>query len=58
MLPIVLGYEFSGEIIEVGRKVEKEIVGKRVVRRINYTCLDYRKEELCEFSKIGLSGHC
>ena len=30
-LPLVLGHEFSGEIIEVGNKVEKGLKGKRVV---------------------------
>lgn len=57
-LPIVLGHEFSGEVIEVGTEVEKELVRKRVVGEINNTCLAYRKEELCEFCKRGLSNHC
>lgn len=30
-LPLVLGHEFSGEIVEVGNKVEKGLKGKRVV---------------------------
>ncbi len=57
-LPIVIGHEFSGEVIEVGTEVEEELVGKRVVGEINNTCLAYRKEELCEFCKRGLSNHC
>jgi hypothetical protein len=44
VLPIVLKHEFSDEIIEVRGKVEKEIVGKWVVRGINNTWLAYRKE--------------
>ena len=30
-LPLVLGHEFSSELIEVGNKVEKGLKGKRVV---------------------------
>ncbi len=57
-LPIVLGHEFSGEIIEVGSRVEKELMGKQVVGEINNTCLAYRKEDLCEFCRRGLLSHC
>lgn len=57
-LPLVMGHEFSGEVIEVGRRVEKGLVGKRVVGEINNTCLAYRREDLCGFCKIGLSNHC
>ena len=37
-LPLVLGHEFSGEIIEVGNKVEKGLKGKRVVRANSISC--------------------
>jgi len=57
-LPLVLGHEFSGEVERVGRRVDKELLGKRVVSEINNTCLAYRNEEICEFCKIGLSNHC
>jgi alcohol dehydrogenase len=57
-LPIVLGHEFSGKIVEAGREAEKELVGKRVVGEINNTCLAYRSADLCEFCKSGLSSHC
>jgi len=57
-LPLVLGHEFSGEVERVGRRVDKELLGKRVVSEINNTCLAYRNEEICEFCKIGLPSHC
>jgi alcohol dehydrogenase len=57
-LPLVLGHEFSGEVIEVGNKVEKELTGKRVVAEINNTCLAYSNKNLCEFCERGLSNHC
>ena len=56
-LPLVLGHEFSGEIVGVGNGAEKELIGKRVVGEINNTCVAYRKD-LCEFCKRGLSNHC
>jgi len=37
-LPLVLGHEFSGEIIEVGNKVEKGLKGKRVVGTNSISC--------------------
>jgi len=37
-LPLVLGHEFSGEIIEVGNKVEKGLKGKRVVGANSISC--------------------
>jgi threonine dehydrogenase-like Zn-dependent dehydrogenase len=56
-LPLILGHEFSGEIVEVGNGVEEKLIGKRVVGEINNTCVAYRKD-LCEFCKRGLSNHC
>jgi alcohol dehydrogenase len=57
-LPLVLGHEFSGEVVEVGNKTEKELIGKRVVGEINNTCMAYRSKDLCELCKIGLPNHC
>jgi threonine dehydrogenase-like Zn-dependent dehydrogenase len=57
-LPLVLGHEFSGEVVDVGRNAEKELVGKRVVAEINNSCLSYRNKDLCRFCERGLSNHC
>jgi alcohol dehydrogenase len=57
-LPLVLGHEFSGEVVEVGSTLEKELIGKRVVAEINNSCLSYRNKDLCRFCERGLSNHC
>ncbi|HWP91603.1 MAG TPA: alcohol dehydrogenase catalytic domain-containing protein [Thermodesulfobacteriota bacterium] len=57
-LPLVLGHEFSGEIVAVGNKLDEELIGKSVVAEINNTCIAYRNKDLCEFCEIGLSNHC
>ncbi len=57
-LPLVLGHEFSGEVVSVGNKLDEELIGKSIVAEINNTCIAYRNKDLCEFCKIGLSNHC
>ncbi|MFX1557303.1 MAG: alcohol dehydrogenase catalytic domain-containing protein, partial [Promethearchaeota archaeon] len=37
---IILGHEFSGEIVELGEKVKKLKVGDRVTANPNVPCLD------------------
>ncbi len=48
----VLGHEFVGIIVEVGKNVNKDIVGKRVVGEINCAC------EECSWCHNGLQRHC
>ncbi len=57
-LPLVLGHEFSGEVVEAGNSVQKGLIGKRVVGEINNTCLANRNNDLCELCKRGISTHC
>ncbi len=49
---IILGHEFSGEIVEIGGKVKKLKIGDRVTANINIPCLD------CEFCSKGLEVMC
>jgi 2-desacetyl-2-hydroxyethyl bacteriochlorophyllide A dehydrogenase len=50
--PMIMGHEFSGQIIEVGREVNESLKGKRVVvQPINF-CGE------CEFCKQGLTNLC
>jgi len=41
-IPLILGHEFSGEIVEIGEKVNPSLIGKHVTSEINsnidYTC--------------------
>ena len=48
----VLGHEFVGIVVEVGKNVNKDIVGKRVVGEINCAC------EECSWCHNGLQRHC
>ena len=46
--PLILGHEFAGEIVEVGKKVNKDWLGKRVTSEINsnidFECYYCQKE--------------
>ncbi|MHA1798055.1 MAG: zinc-binding dehydrogenase [Candidatus Helarchaeota archaeon] len=57
-LPLVLGHEFSGDIIKVGNESIKELIGKRVTSEINNTCISYNKNVKCAACEIGLNTHC
>jgi len=50
--PIILGHEVSGEIVEVGRNVPKDVLGSRVTTEINVVC------GKCWFCTHGLRTHC
>jgi threonine dehydrogenase-like Zn-dependent dehydrogenase len=49
---IILGHEFSGEIVEVGDKVKKLKIGDRVTANNNIPCLD------CYYCNHGLENMC
>jgi alcohol dehydrogenase len=51
--PIILGHEFTGEVIELGKKVDPSWLGKRVTSEINSN-VDYN----CYFCKHGMYTQC
>jgi threonine dehydrogenase-like Zn-dependent dehydrogenase len=57
-LPLVLGHEFVGEVVEVASKADEVWLGKRATAEINNTCRAYRREHLCPACGRGLSNHC
>ena len=46
-VPIVLGHEFTGEVVELGSPAYRDILGKNVTAEINNTCFAYRERYLC-----------
>ena len=57
-LPLVLGHEFTGEVVEIGEDSEPKLIGKRVTAEINNTCLSYTKRIKCPACRKGLPTHC
>jgi len=57
-LPLVLGHEFCGEIIEVGPEVAPEYLGKLVTSEINETCISRQDPAPCPMCLKGWSNHC
>ena len=51
--PIILGHEFSGEVVKVGSNVDKSWLGKRVTSEIN-TNIDFN----CYYCQKGLYTQC
>ena len=51
-LPVVMGHEFAGEIVETGSMVEGYNVGDRVLSESVKAC------GVCEFCKTGMSNLC
>lgn len=49
---IILGHEFSGEVIEIGTNVQNAKIGDRVTANPNIPCLE------CYFCKLGLENMC
>ena len=52
-IPIILGHEFSGEVVQVGSKVDKSWLGKKVTSEIN-TNIDFS----CYYCQRGLYTQC
>lgn len=50
--PIILGHEFSGEVVEIGSKVEFAQIGDRVTADINISC------GTCYYCRHGQKLHC
>lgn len=57
-LPLVLGHELVGEVVEVGSEDNRPWIGKRVTAEINNTCRAYNREVFCAACRRGLSNHC
>ena len=57
-LPLVLGHEFVGEVVEVGSEAGEGWLGERVTAEINNTCLAYQREVFCLACGRGLANHC
>ena len=57
-LPLVLGHELVGEVVEVGSEDSRTWIGKRVTAEINNTCRAYNREAFCAACRRGLSNHC
>lgn len=51
--PLILGHEFSGEVVEVGKEVDSKWIGKRVTSEINSN-IDHE----CFYCKRGLFTQC
>lgn len=56
--PQVLGHEFSGEILEVGRQVRDLKVGDHVLCDQGLNCISQRRSPLCPYCASGDSHQC
>jgi threonine dehydrogenase-like Zn-dependent dehydrogenase len=57
-LPLVLGHEFVGTVVEVGDERDKPWLGRRVCADINFTCLSRREAAPCRACRLGHPHHC
>lgn len=57
-LPIVLGHEWVGQVVEVGKDGPQDLVGKRVTGEINNSCLARASATPCEACRRGFPNHC
>lgn len=58
-LPLVLGHEFSGVVVDGGSAVRrKRLIGRRVVGEINATCVAWHRRSRCPACRRGLPNHC
>jgi alcohol dehydrogenase len=51
-IPIIAGHEIAGEIVDVGNKVSKDLVGRRATTEINIPC------RRCWYCTHGMYTHC
>jgi threonine dehydrogenase-like Zn-dependent dehydrogenase len=56
--PQILGHEFCGEIVEVGRNVSDLALGDRVLVDQGINCSSRHREVLCEYCATGNSHQC
>ncbi|MBN1476609.1 alcohol dehydrogenase catalytic domain-containing protein [Candidatus Sumerlaeota bacterium] len=57
-LPLVLGHEFVGTVVEVGDQRDEPWLGRRVCADINFTCLSRRESTPCRACRFGHPHHC
>jgi threonine dehydrogenase-like Zn-dependent dehydrogenase len=57
-LPLVPGHEWVGAVDAVGPGADPDLVGRRVVGEINFTCLSYRRRAACAACARDLESHC
>ena len=57
-LPLVLGHEFVGVVVEIGSQVSPELVGKLATAEINNTCVSYGSDSPCAACARGMPNHC
>jgi threonine dehydrogenase-like Zn-dependent dehydrogenase len=57
-LPLVLGHEWSGEVIEVARREDEPWLGRRVTAEINRHCAARGAAALCPLCARALPTHC
>lgn len=57
-LPLVLGHEWVGEVLETGSPEHKDLMGKRITAEINNTCLSYGLKKPCAACLKGIPNHC
>ncbi|MEM4965668.1 MAG: alcohol dehydrogenase catalytic domain-containing protein [Sulfolobales archaeon] len=51
-IPIILGHEISGVVVDVGRRVSKDLIGLKVTSEINIPC------RRCWFCRNNMYTHC
>lgn len=56
--PQILGHEFSGEVVEVGKEVEDLKPGDRVLCDQGMNCRSYGRKPLCPYCATGNSHQC
>ncbi|MCF4114936.1 MULTISPECIES: 2,3-butanediol dehydrogenase [Dethiosulfovibrio] len=56
--PVILGHEFSGEVVEVGQGVTKVSVGDRVVVEPMRVCSPAAKDDMCPACREGKYNLC
>ena len=56
--PQILGHEFSGEIVEVGREVRDLKNGDRVLCDQGRNCISQQRSPLCSYCATGDSHQC
>ncbi len=56
--PHIIGHEFAGEVIEIGREVTDLEVGDRVLCDQGLNCLSLGKTRLCSYCASGDSHQC
>jgi threonine dehydrogenase-like Zn-dependent dehydrogenase len=57
-LPLVLGHEFVGTVVEAGCQRDDHWIGRRVCADINFTCLSRREAKPCRACRLGHPHHC